>query len=92
MKPWSHSRPRWTPLTSMSSGWTSNWNSFFPATLVIQLEKSLIAKLISEHIGIALNHMDKLRACVEDISSKVLVTGDLNAASLPSLTLSSAVL
>ena len=54
-------------------------HSSSPATLVTQLEKSSIAKLINERIGTALTHMDKLRARVEDISSKVLVTGDLNA-------------
>ncbi|KAF9781706.1 hypothetical protein BJ322DRAFT_1213035 [Thelephora terrestris] len=54
-------------------------HSSSPATLVTQLEKSSIAKLIDERIGTALCHMDKLRARVEDTSSKVLVTGDLNA-------------
>ena len=54
-------------------------HSSSPAALVTQLEKSSIAKLINERIGTALTHMDKLRARVEDISSKVLVTGDLNA-------------
>ena len=54
-------------------------HSSSPATLVTQLEKSSIAKLIDDRIRTALNHMDKLRARVEDTSSKVLVTGDLNA-------------
>ena len=54
-------------------------HSSSPATLVTQLEKSSIAKLIDDRIGTSLNHMDKLRARVEDTSSKVLVTGDLNA-------------
>jgi mitofusin len=54
-------------------------HSSSPATLVTQLEKASIAKLIDERIGTALNHTDKLRARVEDTSSKVLVTGDLNA-------------
>lgn len=54
-------------------------HSSSPATLVTQLEKSSIAKLIDERIRAALNHADKLRARVEDTSSKVLVTGDLNA-------------
>ena len=54
-------------------------HSSSPATLVTQLEKSSIAKLIDERIGTSLNHMDKLHARVEDTSSKVLVTGDLNA-------------
>ena len=54
-------------------------HSSSPAALVTQLEKSTIAKLINDRIGTALNHADKLRARVEDTSSKVLVTGDLNA-------------
>jgi len=54
-------------------------HSSSPAALVTQLEKSTIAKLIDDRIGTSLNHMDKLRARVEDTSSKVLVTGDLNA-------------
>ncbi|GLB38178.1 putative TRAFAC class dynamin-like GTPase superfamily, dynamin Fzo YdjA family protein [Lyophyllum shimeji] len=49
------------------------------ASLVSQLEKSSIANLIDERIGASLNHVDKLRLRVEDTSSKVLVTGDLNA-------------
>ena len=54
-------------------------HSSSPAALVTQLEKSSIAKLIDDRVGVALNHMDKLRSRVEDTSSKVLVTGDLNA-------------
>ncbi|CCM00997.1 uncharacterized protein FIBRA_03045 [Fibroporia radiculosa] len=50
-----------------------------PASLVSQLEKSSIANLLDERISSAVNHMDKLRTRVEDTSSKVLVTGDLNA-------------
>ncbi|KAG6849686.1 hypothetical protein H0H93_006304 [Arthromyces matolae] len=49
------------------------------ASLVSQLEKSSIANLIDDRIGSSLTHMDKLRLRVEDTSSKVLVTGDLNA-------------
>ncbi|KAF5382507.1 hypothetical protein D9615_003063 [Tricholomella constricta] len=48
-------------------------------SLVSQLEKSSIANLIDERIGASLNHINKLRHRVEDTSSKVLVTGDLNA-------------
>lgn len=48
-------------------------------SLVSQLEKSSIANLLDERIGASLNHVDKLRLRVEDTSSKVLVTGDLNA-------------
>ncbi|KAF7968440.1 hypothetical protein HWV62_30559 [Athelia sp. TMB] len=50
-----------------------------PASLVSQLEKSSIANLLDERIGASINHIDKLRLRVEDTSSKVLVTGDLNA-------------
>ena len=47
--------------------------------LVCQLEKASIAKLLDERIVASLNHIDKLRTRVQDTSSKVLVTGDLNA-------------
>ena len=50
-----------------------------PAALVSHLEKGSIANLLDERITAALQHMDKLRLRVEDISSKVLVTGDLNS-------------
>jgi mitofusin len=50
-----------------------------PASLVSQLEKSSIANLLDERIGSSISHIDKLRLRVEDTSSKVLVTGDLNA-------------
>jgi len=49
------------------------------SALVSQLEKASIANLIDERIGASLGHVDKLRLRVEDKSSKVLVTGDLNA-------------
>lgn len=58
-------------------GSSSSSNS--AASLVSQLEKSSIANLLDERIGLSLNHIDKLRLRVEDTSSKVLVTGDLNA-------------
>ncbi|KAI9507785.1 hypothetical protein F5148DRAFT_980885 [Russula earlei] len=47
--------------------------------LVSQLEKVSIANLVDECLGVSMQHIDKLRARVEDTSSKVLVTGDLNA-------------
>ncbi|KAG2131796.1 hypothetical protein DEU56DRAFT_953466 [Suillus clintonianus] len=50
-----------------------------PAALVSQLEKGSIANLLDERISASVNHMDKLRLRVEDTSSKVLVTGDLNS-------------
>ncbi|KAF8879504.1 hypothetical protein BD779DRAFT_1446933 [Infundibulicybe gibba] len=49
------------------------------AHLVSQLEKSSIANLLDERIGTSITHIDKLRLRIEDTSSKVLVTGDLNA-------------
>ena len=54
-------------------------HSSSPAALVTQLEKASIAKLIDDRIGASLAHIEKLRARIEDISSRVLVTGDLNA-------------
>ena len=57
----------------------SQGSSNSPASLVSQLEKSSIANLIDERIESSINHIDKLRLRVEDTSSKVLVTGDLNA-------------
>lgn len=50
-----------------------------PASLVHQLEKNSIANLLDERIAGSMSHIDKLRVRVEDTSSKVLVTGDLNA-------------
>ncbi|KAF8523671.1 hypothetical protein JB92DRAFT_2883804 [Gautieria morchelliformis] len=50
-----------------------------PASLVSQLEKSSIANLLDERIAASVKHVDKLRLRIEDTSSKVLVTGDLNA-------------
>ncbi|EJD39282.1 hypothetical protein AURDEDRAFT_116211 [Auricularia subglabra TFB-10046 SS5] len=50
-----------------------------PAALVSQLEKASIANLVDERVQASMVHMDKLRTRVEDTSSKVLVTGDLNA-------------
>lgn len=54
-------------------------SSSSPAALVAQLEKSSIANLLDNRILNAVSHLDKLRSRVEDTSSKVLVTGDLNA-------------
>ena len=47
--------------------------------LVSQLEKVSIANLVDGRMAVSAQHIDKLRARVEDTSSKVLVTGDLNA-------------
>jgi len=49
------------------------------SSLVSQLEKSSIANLLEERMATAITHIEKLRLRVEDTSSKVLVTGDLNA-------------
>lgn len=54
-------------------------SSTSPSSLVSQLEKASIANLVDDRISAALTHIDKLRQRVEDKSSKVLVTGDLNA-------------
>ncbi|KAI0076755.1 hypothetical protein K474DRAFT_1662629 [Panus rudis PR-1116 ss-1] len=54
-------------------------SSSSPAALVSQLEKSSIANLLDTRIGASMSHIEKLRQRVEDTSSKVLVTGDLNA-------------
>ena len=57
----------------------SHGSSASPTALVSQLEKESIAKLLDERLSTALQYMDKLRLRVEDTSSKVLVTGDLNS-------------
>ncbi|KLO15937.1 hypothetical protein SCHPADRAFT_914213 [Schizopora paradoxa] len=56
-----------------------NGSSSSATSLVSQLEKSSIANLLDDRFSVAMKHMDKLRVRVEDTSSKVLVTGDLNA-------------
>jgi mitofusin len=48
-------------------------------SLVSQLEKVSIANLVDERMVVAAQHIDRLRVRVEDTSSKVLVTGDVNA-------------
>ena len=54
-------------------------SSVSPGALVSQLEKASIANLLDERIESAISHIDKLRTRVQETSSKVLVTGDLNA-------------
>jgi mitofusin len=49
------------------------------ASLISQLKKSSIANLLDVRIGTSIGHIDKLCLRVQDTSSKVLVTGDLNA-------------
>lgn len=50
-----------------------------PAQLVQSLEKSAVASLLDGKISQALKHLLSLRDRIEDTSSKVLITGDLNA-------------
>lgn len=57
----------------------ANGTTTSATSLVSQLEKASIANLLDERIGASINHIEKLRLRVEDTSSKVLVTGDLNA-------------
>ena len=47
--------------------------------LVSQLEKVSIANLVDERMAASSQHIDRLCVRIEDTSSKVLVTGDLNA-------------
>lgn len=49
------------------------------AELVHSLEKSSIASLLDGKIGHSVKHLLSLRERIEDTSSKVLITGDLNA-------------
>jgi mitofusin len=49
------------------------------AELVYSLEKSSIASLLDGKISQSIKHLLSLRDRIEDTSSKVLVTGDLNA-------------
>ena len=56
----------------------SQHSSTSGASLVSQLKKSSIANLLDERIATSVTHIDKLRLRVEDTSSKVLATGDLN--------------
>jgi mitofusin 2 len=57
----------------------ANGSSTSASSLVSQLEKNSIANLLDERIANSLNYIAKLRLRVDDTSSKVLVTGDLNA-------------
>ncbi|KAM0321637.1 hypothetical protein ACHAQA_009993 [Verticillium albo-atrum] len=49
------------------------------AELVHSLEKSSIASLLDGQISSSIRHLMSLRERIEDTSSKVLITGDLNA-------------
>lgn len=49
------------------------------AELVHTLERSSVASLLDGKIRSAVGHLQSLRGRIEDLSSKVLVTGDVNA-------------
>lgn len=53
--------------------------SLHQAELVHSLEKSSIASLLDGKISSSIRHLQALKERIEDTSSKVLVTGDLNA-------------
>ena len=53
--------------------------SLHQAELVHSLEKGSIAALLDGKISSSIKHLQSLRERIEDTSSKVLVTGDLNA-------------
>ncbi|KAI6370947.1 hypothetical protein MCOR25_004079 [Pyricularia grisea] len=53
--------------------------SLHQAELVHSLEKGSVASLLDGKIGSSIKHLQSLRERIEDTSSKVLVTGDLNA-------------
>ncbi|KAM7189161.1 hypothetical protein V8F20_010272 [Naviculisporaceae sp. PSN 640] len=53
--------------------------SLHQAELVHSLEKASVASLLDEKIRSSIKHLQSLRERIEDTSSKVLVTGDLNA-------------
>ncbi|KAM7192833.1 hypothetical protein V8F33_008150 [Rhypophila sp. PSN 637] len=53
--------------------------SLHQVELVHSLEKASVASLLDEKIRSSIKHLQSLRERIEDTSSKVLVTGDLNA-------------
>ncbi|TGZ84747.1 hypothetical protein EX30DRAFT_367889 [Ascodesmis nigricans] len=53
--------------------------SLSPSELVHSLEKSSVASLLDGKISQSIKHLLSLRDRIEDTSSKVLITGDLNA-------------
>ncbi|PGH32783.1 mitofusin [[Emmonsia] crescens] len=53
--------------------------SLSQSELVHSLEKSSIASLLDGRVGQSIRHLLSLRDRIEDLSSKVLITGDLNA-------------
>ncbi|KAL1844391.1 hypothetical protein VTJ49DRAFT_70 [Mycothermus thermophilus] len=53
--------------------------SLHQAELVHSLEKASVASLLDGKIQSSIRHLQSLRERIEDTSSKVLVTGDLNA-------------
>ncbi|KAF7555512.1 hypothetical protein G7Z17_g2126 [Cylindrodendrum hubeiense] len=49
------------------------------AELIHTLERSSVATLLDDKIRSAVGHLQSLRGRIEDLSSKVLITGDVNA-------------
>ncbi|KAG5792057.1 hypothetical protein H9Q69_008905 [Fusarium xylarioides] len=49
------------------------------ADLIHTLERSSVASLLDEKIRSAVSHLQSLRGRIEDLSSKILITGDVNA-------------
>lgn len=48
-------------------------------SLITNLDDSTISKLLDEKFSQIIHHLKKLKARIDDISSKVLITGDLNS-------------
>ena len=56
-----------------------NMGNLTQAEIAHSLEKKTVAALLDRRINQTIRHLDLLRDRIEDTSSKVLVTGDLNA-------------
>ena len=66
-------------MLRLDSALSSPGSSAGAGALVSHLEKVSIANLVDERMAVSVQHIDRLRIRVEDTSSKVLVTGDVNA-------------
>ncbi|KAJ7052702.1 hypothetical protein C8F01DRAFT_1375772 [Mycena amicta] len=66
-------------LASLSDAKEDQTHNPPPLSSDFHLEKSSIAHLLDKRLATSIAHIDKLRLRVQDTSSKVLVTGDLNA-------------
>ena len=56
-----------------------NMGNLTQAEIAHSLEKKTVAALLDRRINTTIRHLDLLRERIDDTSSKVLVTGDLNA-------------